>query len=236
MLAKASNIALPCGSAVEIGVLEQLEDAYGKLQDGVVRINTITGLMVTVKTSSDFGSGTDGDVIFKMETTHGSVEKLLDKRFYNDFEMFDRTYMDNFINRDEGLGIRRLQVVIKTSDDMWSGTDDNVYMEIKFDDSVRSHHYCEGKHRVYLNTRWHNDFEIGDIDTFNICLPERVQKSSIKSFEFYKKGSDDWKIEWIKISDLETGEVLCYEQSINRKLKLSGERLVISSGYWNDPV
>ncbi|WP_265443424.1 PLAT/LH2 domain-containing protein [Acetivibrio straminisolvens] len=292
MLAKASNITLDGGKTIEIGVLEHLEDAYCQLQDGATRVTTITGLMVTIKTSSDFGSGTDGDVIFKMETTQGNVEHVLDKSFYNDFERgdldtypfqirnpidyneiknfyirkrggsdwkpehitvcdrrtgiclahhrfsgkvtsawtlvpFDRTYMDNFINRDEGLGICRLQVVIKTSNDLWSGTDDNVYMEIKFDD---------GEHKVYLNTDWHNDFERGDVDTFNINLPRRVQKSSIKSFEFYKKGSDDWKIEWIKISDIETGEVLCYEQGINRKLNLSGERVVISSGYWNDPV
>lgn len=301
MLAKASNITLSSGKTIEIGVLRHLEDAYSQLQDGVTRMNTISGLMVTIRTSSDFGSGTDGDVIFKMETTQGNVEKLLDKRFYNDFEMgdldtysfeirnpvdyneiknfyikkegggawrpayitvcdrrtgicmahqcfnrnvtskwslvpFDRTFMDNFVNRDGDSGIYAFQVVIKTSNDLWSGTDDNVYMEIKFDDSDPTNPYSDDKYRAYLNTDWHNDFERGDIDSFNVYLPMSVKKSSIKSFEFYKKGSDDWKIEWVKISDFIRQEVLCYVKDINRKLNLSGERLVISSDYWNDTV
>ncbi|HHV29668.1 PLAT/LH2 domain-containing protein [Acetivibrio mesophilus] len=298
MLAKASNIKLSVGKTIKIGILGHLEDAYCQLQDGSTRINTISGLMVTIRTSSDFGSGTDGDVIFKMETTHRNVEQLLDKESYNDFEMgdldtyyfqirnpvdyneiknfyikkeggsdwkpayitvcdsrtgicmahqkfnrnitskwslipFDRTLMDNFLKSESNSGIRYLQVVIKTSNDLWSGTDDNVYMEIKFDDSDPSNPYSNDKYKAYLNTAWHNDFERGDIDTFNVDLRICVKKSSIKSFEFFKKGSDDWKVEWIKISDSAGGEVLCYEENIDRKLKSSEDRIVISSGYWN---
>lgn len=301
MLAKASNVKLTSEKIIDIGLLAYIEEAYSQLEDGITRINTISGLMVTIRTSSDFGSGTDGDVIFKMETTQGNVEKMLDKSGYNDFEMgdldtysfvirnpvdyneiknfyikkeggsdwkpeyitvsdsrtgicmahrnfsqnvtsewslipFDRSYMDNFVNRDDDSCIKAFEVVIKTSNDLWSGTDDNVYLEIKFDNSDPSNPYSNDKYRVYLNTDWHNDFERGDVDTFNVYLPMPVKKSSIKSFEFFKKGSDDWKIEWVKISDYIRQEVLCYVKDINRNLDLSGERLVISSDYWNDTV
>ena len=112
--------------------------------------------------------------------------------------------------------INELTIAIKTSGETFSGTDDDVTLYA---------HYLDASGREVLesselNTSMHNDFETNDVDTFQWKLQGPVPLENFLYFEVKKKGKDDWVVEWIKISDAQTGVLL---GSVEGRFELSSK-------------
>ena len=99
--------------------------------------------------------------------------------------------------------ITKLVVVIHTKDELWAGTDDNVYLEI----------FCGGKavRKVELDSN-RNDFERDRMDTYCVNIADKngvgLRASDIQSFRISKETptarmNDDWVVDnvWIRTYD-----------------------------------
>ena len=109
--------------------------------------------------------------------------------------------------------IRNINITIKTSKDKWSGTDDNVYFGVLTKDKK--------KYEILLDRAGYNDFERGDVDCYRFELPFNIPKSNISAFclrKDYIRISDDWKPEWIQITDANTDEQI-QKVKINKVIK-----------------
>lgn len=109
--------------------------------------------------------------------------------------------------------IRKIIITIKTSKDMWSGTDDNVYFGIITKDGKT--------YEILMDKPGYNDFERGDVDDYIFELPKQIRLDEIKQFRLrkdYIKISDDWKPEWIKVTDTDTRRIL-FDKTINQVIK-----------------
>merc|ERR1712046_28144 len=89
----------------------------------------------------------------------------------------------------EGICVE-YQVFVKTSNKLFSGTDDNV--KIKLIGSL-----AESKW-VALNNKWNNDFEAGDTNKFEIGFKRNL--GYIKTIQLTKDGSNDWKCDEVKLT------------------------------------
>lgn len=77
-----------------------------------------------------------------------------------------------------------VDATISTSNDWWSGTDDNVYYGIKYSDGSYSEFLCDSNY---------NDFEAGSSRTYTLCSPKK--RSSVIALYVRKQSSgDDWKV------------------------------------------
>ncbi|SET56821.1 PLAT/LH2 domain-containing protein [[Clostridium] polysaccharolyticum] len=115
-----------------------------------------------------------------------------------------------FIGKLLQPSVSKLNITIKTSSKLWSGTDDNVYFGLALND---------GKDTVlkYLMDKpGYNDFEMGDKDTYVFQLPYSVLYSDIKEIRLWKdyiKIDDDWRISSIVVTDAVDGFVLLSNSS-----------------------
>jgi len=105
--------------------------------------------------------------------------------------------------------LANLRIEVATSNDWWSGTDDDVYLRIN--DSLR----------FKLNKPLYNDFEGGDRDTYSIPLDTlRLATSDIRYLQIEKSPdgpAGGWKLQGIKVW---ANDQLIYENnSINRWLE-----------------
>jgi hypothetical protein len=102
-----------------------------------------------------------------------------------------------------------MQIEVTTSDDWWSGTDDNVYLRIN------------NSTRFNLDKPLYNDFERGDRDTYSIPLDGR--RLTIGDIEFLQieKSPDGaaggWKLQGIKV--WANGRLIYQNNSINKWLE-----------------
>ena len=79
------------------------------------------------------------------------------------------------------------KITIRTSDALWSGTDDYVYINLIGDHAQTNFRY--------LNT-WMNDFEAGNIDKFEL---KAVSLGNLQAVELRKCGIDRWNVDWVEI-------------------------------------
>ena len=98
------------------------------------------------------------------------------------------------------------QIRVKTGTASGAGTDNNVYLGIRYKHSngrIR-------KYEVLCDKRLYNDFENGDLDTYPFIIPENVELSTISAITARMSGKTPfgkWQCTWIEIRD-ETGVVL----------------------------
>lgn len=106
--------------------------------------------------------------------------------------------------------ITHLLVDIHTRDELWAGTDDNVYLEV--------HRHSGGYVTVELDSS-RNDFERDRLDAFCVDIRDKkgrgIQRSDISSFRIYKKTpagrmNDDWVVDEIRIRNRDGGAALAY--------------------------
>jgi len=86
-------------------------------------------------------------------------------------------------------------ITVKTSTSMWAGTDNNIYIGIR---------YGGKSYEVLCDKPGYNDFERGDLDTYPFVVPENVDLSSVSAITARMSGNTpagDWKCDWIQIKD-----------------------------------
>lgn len=110
--------------------------------------------------------------------------------------------------------INTLAIEIKTSGARWSGTDDDVYFTV----------YANGGTYVQttqLDKYMYNDFEAGDRDTYTMQLSIPKTYKEIDYFVLKKKGSDDWRVAFVMVYDMDSNECISLAQ-LNRKVGSGG--------------
>ncbi len=135
--------------------------------------------------------------------------------------LFDNV-SDLYTNSNVINSISKLKVTIKTSGDTYSGTDNDVKLSVVFTNNTSK--------EFLLDKSNYNDFEAGDLDTYELTLDKPVYLEEIKYFSICKSGDDDWKLKYIQIFDAETHICICNEtidkvitSSTNVFLSLSDE-------------
>jgi hypothetical protein len=86
-------------------------------------------------------------------------------------------------------------ITVKTKDKLWAGTDNNVYIGIK---------YGKRSYEVLCDKPFYNDFERGDRDTYPFFLPENIDLSTVTAITARMSGhtpGGDWDCDWIEIKD-----------------------------------
>lgn len=119
----------------------------------------------------------------------------------------------------EKLKLENLRVIIKTSNEIFSGTDGDVFLEVIYKNSFPE--------KIFLDTPWHNDFEKGDTDSFDIKLRNKIAAKEIKGFKILKDGGDSWKIDKVIIHDIDTGLLLVKEDT-PRKIKTDNDEIYMN--------
>ncbi len=108
-----------------------------------------------------------------------------------------------FTKKQLPAAVNKLNITIKTSSKMWSGTDDNVYFGLALKN---------GQVLEYLMDKpGYNDFEAGDKDTYVFQLPRTVEYDEIKEIQLrkdYIKVDDDWRMASMLVTDAADGFVL----------------------------
>lgn len=125
----------------------------------------------------------------------------------------EKTTVSPFIKQRTIPAIQNLKITIKTSSDWLSGTDDNVYFAVVLN---------SGKiYETLMDKNGYNDFERGDVDSYDFVLPTKLPLYEIQAFRLrkdYISIDDDWKPAWIQITDNSTQQ-LVYKQDINEVIK-----------------
>ena len=84
-----------------------------------------------------------------------------------------------------------LKIIVKTGDVKGAGTDSNVYCSLTDDKGNKSRD-------ILLDVIWRNDFEKGNIDTFNIRgVPNIGDIQSIELWRDQRGIKNDWFVEYI---------------------------------------
>ena len=109
-----------------------------------------------------------------------------------------------FVKKQLPAAVNKLNITIKTSSKMWSGTDDNVYFGLML---------SSGQVLEYLMDKpGYNDFEMGDKDTYTFQLPRTVCYDEISAIQLrkdYINIDDDWRMESMLVKDAADDFVLC---------------------------
>lgn len=103
--------------------------------------------------------------------------------------------------------VNTLRVEITTADVMWAGTDDDIIIYL-------------GGRAWNLDNPWHNDFERGNTDTFNLDPGTSLYTSSITNVHIHKTPdgiAGGWKLKGVKI--IVNGSQIYNNQSINKWLE-----------------
>jgi len=127
-------------------------------------------------------------------------------------------FLYRFINEVSGtlpaaqLNCNQLQVVIKTADVQYAGTDDYVYFGFETKD---------GQRFEFTLDNVGNDFEKNQTDTYTLTLPQNIDASTITNTWLRKAkftvSGDDWQPEYFKL--IVNGSV---KQDVNINSWLSG--------------
>ena len=93
-------------------------------------------------------------------------------------------------------------ITVQTSKDFGAGTDNNVYLGIRFNGEI---------YEALCDKPGYNDFERNDLDTYDFVVPETVDLSQVSAITARMSGKTvggDWKCEWIQIKDHEKNVLL----------------------------
>ena len=134
---------------------------------------------------------------------------------------------DTFPSMNYIYTTNRLEVIIKTADSAYAGTNDDVFIEVVMND---------GKvHNKQLNSYVHDDFEIGLLDVYDVELDETIDMQYVKEFNIYKKMKSeigDWTVEFVAIVDKRYKCPYLFHK-MSGPTVLEGEvPLKITDGYW----
>lgn len=103
--------------------------------------------------------------------------------------------------------VNTLRVRISTADVGWAGTDDDVTIRL-------------AGRTWTLDNSWHNDFERGNTDTFDLDPGTGLRRSAISSVRIHKSQDGwggGWKLKGVQV--IANGSTLYDNQSINRWLE-----------------
>ncbi len=114
---------------------------------------------------------------------------------------------------EEAIG--SFSVRIKTSSDLWSGTDNNVFFGMELYDGRKVEYLCDKD--------WYNDFEAGDDDTYTFKINDptfrayQISKLWLRKDKEYV-GDDGWKPSYIEIT---MKGISVYSTTLNKWLENS---------------
>ncbi|MFZ5352665.1 MAG: PLAT/LH2 domain-containing protein [Bacillota bacterium] len=103
-----------------------------------------------------------------------------------------------------------MDVTVTTSKDWWSGTNDNIYLGMKYTDGTKS--------EFLLDTDWVDDFEPGDKRTYKVFSMKK--QSEVTEVYLRKSGIDHWKVQALKLT---TGGEVKLDKTINQWIKTSSD-------------
>jgi hypothetical protein len=106
--------------------------------------------------------------------------------------------------------IRNLIIVIKTSDGLLAGTNDNIYFGVTTKDGK--------EYKLLLDKPGYNDFERGAQDSYRFELPVNIPTSNIKEFTLtkdYIMVPNLWKPKWIRVYNANTDVEILKKTKIN---------------------
>lgn len=106
--------------------------------------------------------------------------------------------------------IGNMDVTVTTSKDWWSGTNDNIYLGMKYTDGTKS--------EFLLDTDWVDDFEPGDKRTYKVFSMKK--QSEVTEVYLRKSGIDHWKVQALKLT---TGGEVKLDKTINQWIKTSSD-------------
>lgn len=116
----------------------------------------------------------------------------LNELFYNITNKNE--YLFNGISRE--YGVYHICVDVRVSDKNYSGTDDNVYIDIGNDNKMQ---------RYKLDHGGVNDFENSDQRTYEIYLTQFLPFSEITRVRLFKEDDDDLYLSRTYVKDMDTG-------------------------------
>jgi len=109
---------------------------------------------------------------------------------------------------------KAFHIEVKTADKTWAGTDNTV--KISMSGPVNGVTMDTGK--LKLDTKWVNDHERNQLCKY--AFDESPQFDKIDSLTVFKNGSDDWNLEYIKVTYQPTkGDAQVYTFKFNQVIK-----------------
>lgn len=113
-----------------------------------------------------------------------------------------------FSEKTSRPGVHKLDITIKTGNQLYSGTDDDIFFAVILKDGRIF--------EILLDKPGYNDFEKGDQDTYRFDLPETIYYDTIKSLRIrkdYINFDDDWKMQHVKVVDANDHFVLADKET-----------------------
>merc|ERR1711931_154837 len=109
---------------------------------------------------------------------------------------------------------KAFHIEVKTADKTWAGTDNTV--KISMSGPVNGVTMDTGK--LKLDTKWENDHERNQLCKY--AFDESPQFEKIDSLTVFKNGSDDWNLEYIKVTyQTSKGDAQVYTFKFNQVIK-----------------
>ncbi len=128
-----------------------------------------------------------------------NVKKWVNSTGYT-YPLFNINNIESANTISSNAYIKNLLVTIKTDTEDYSGTNNNIFVDIEYiDDSGKPQ-----SEKYYIDKAFSDNFEAGDLDTFIIKMKEPIRKKRIRSFKLYCTGEDQWKVKFFAIHDLDT--------------------------------
>jgi PLAT/LH2 domain len=118
----------------------------------------------------------------------------------------DRWWVSDRCGTGDGI-VNKIKLEIRTADVAWAGTDDDVRVYM-------------GGSSWYLDNPWHDDFERGQNDIFDLDPGTGLYRSAITNVQIHKSPdgfAGGWKLKGIKI--IVNGSQIYNNQSINKWLE-----------------
>ncbi|MCR5231943.1 MAG: zinc dependent phospholipase C family protein [Acholeplasmatales bacterium] len=133
-----------------------------------------------------------------------------------------------FPSSDYSYRCRAFGVIIKTAESAFSGTNDDISMEVYMKDGTK----YDAKD---LDTYAYDDFEAGDIDMYSFLIGGEIDLENVREFVLHKScNSDigDWTVDFVSIIDLFYGTPIAYHK-MSGPTVIEGDGIIkITDGYW----
>ncbi|MBP5356952.1 MAG: zinc dependent phospholipase C family protein [Clostridia bacterium] len=136
-------------------------------------------------------------------------------------------FKQNFHSIEYAWNVTDFGVIVKTSDNLLSGTDDDITLWININNKKSI--------PIYLNKgKDYNANEVNSLEFFYHKVNSGVEVRDIKSFTLTKNGKrdDDWTIDFIALVDITSGDPLFVKRFAGPTVLEAKTSIEINDGFW----